>query len=141
MDLSIVNNDYYLSGMAALIGDIDKQLMIMLRDGRTLIAYLRSLDQFGNLVLHQAFERICVGRQYADIPRGLFVIRGENVLLIGELDFHQPIRVPLVEVTIEEILKLQKEDIEKKGRIEKLRQKAMIEHGLVDDGNPIEEHY
>ncbi len=130
----------------------------MLRDGRTLIAYLRSLDQFGmwnlnsidllkkifilgNLVLHQAFERICVGRQYADIPRGLFVIRGENVLFIGELDFHQPLRVPLVEVTIEEILKLQKEDIEKKDRIEKLRQKAMIEHGLIDEGNPIEEHY
>ncbi len=95
----------------------------------------------GNLVLHQAFERICVGRQYADIPRGLFVIRGENVLLIGELDFHQPLRVPLVEVTIEEILKLQKEDLEKKERIEKLRQKAMIEHGLIDEGNPIEEHY
>ncbi|CAF1240946.1 unnamed protein product [Rotaria sp. Silwood1] len=141
MDLSIVNNDYYLSGMAALIGDVDKQLMVMLRDGRTLIAFLRSLDQFGNLVLHQAFERICIGRQYADIPRGLFVIRGENVLFIGELDFHQPLRVPLVEVTIEEILKLQKEDIEKKERIEKLRQKAMIEHGLVDEGNPIEEHY
>lgn len=141
MDLSIVNNDYYLSGMAALIGDIDKQLMVMLRDGRTLIAYLRSLDQFGNLVLHQAFERICVGRQYADIPRGLFVIRGENVLFIGELDFHQPLRVPMIEVSIEEILKLQKEDLEKKERIEKLRQKAMIEHGLVDDGNPIEEHY
>ncbi|CAF1617488.1 unnamed protein product [Rotaria magnacalcarata] len=141
MDLSIVNNDYYLSGMAALIGDIDKQLMVMLRDGRTLIAFLRSLDQFGNLVLHQAFERICIGRQYADIPRGLFVIRGENVLFIGELDFHQSLRVPLIEVTIEEILKLQKEDIEKKGRIEKLRQKAMIEHGLVDEGNPIEEHY
>ncbi|CAF4191789.1 unnamed protein product [Rotaria socialis] len=158
MDLSIVNNDYYLSGMAALIGDIDKQLMVMLRDGRTLIAFLRSLDQFGrdkgydewsirycflvgNLVLHQAFERICIGHQYADIPRGLFVIRGENVLFIGELDFHQPLRVPLIEVTIEEILKLQKEDIEKKGRIEKLRQKAMIEHGLVGEGNPIEEHY
>lgn len=130
--------------------------MVMLRDGRTLIAYLRSLDQFGrkdkfspdrvlfiigNLVLHQAFERICVGRQYADIPRGLFVIRGENVLLIGELDFHQPLRVPLVEVSIEEILKLQKEDLEKKQRLEKLRQKAMTEHGLIDEGNPIEEHY
>ena len=70
MDLSIVNNDYYLSGMATLIGEIDskertiachwwylfhiysaclllEQLMVMLRDGRTLIAYLRSLDQFG----------------------------------------------------------------------------------------------
>ncbi|CAF1105531.1 unnamed protein product [Adineta ricciae] len=141
MDLSIVNDDYYLSGMAALVGDIDKQLMIMLRDGRTLIAHLRSLDQFGNLVLHQAFERICVGRHYADIPRGLFVIRGENVLFIGELDYYQPLRVPLVEVTIEEILKLQKEDIEKKEQIEKVRRKAMVEHGLVDEGNPIEEQY
>ena len=95
----------------------------------------------GNLVLHQAFERICVGQQYADIPRGLFVIRGENVLLIGELDYRKPLRVPLFEVSIEEILKLQKEDLEKKERIEKLRQKAMVEHGHVDDGNPIEEHY
>jgi U6 snRNA-associated Sm-like protein LSm1 len=93
------------------------------------------------LVLHQAFERICVGQKYADIPRGLFVIRGENVLLIGELNFHKPVRVPLYEVTIEEILKLQKEDLEKKAHIEKLRQKAMSEHGLIDDGNPIEEHY
>lgn len=92
-------------------------------------------------MLHQAFERICVGRQYADIPRGLFVIRGENVLFIGELDFHQHLRVPMVEVTIEEILKLQKEDIEKKEQIKKIRQKAMIEHGLVDEGNPIEEQY
>jgi hypothetical protein len=25
MDLSIVNNDFYLSGMAALIGDIDSK--------------------------------------------------------------------------------------------------------------------
>ena len=46
-----------------------------------------------------------------------------------------------MEVTIEEILKLQKEDIEKKERIEKVRQKAMVEHGLVDEGNPIEEQY
>ena len=95
----------------------------------------------GNLVLHQAFERISVGRQYADIPRGLFVIRGENVLFIGELDFHQSLRVPLVEVSIEEILKLQKDDLEKKSHLEKLRQKAMTEHGLIDEGNPIEEHY
>jgi hypothetical protein len=62
-------------------------------------------------------------------------------LLIGELDFYKPLRVPLNEVSIEEILKLQKEDLEKKEHIEKLRRKAMMEHGLVDEGNPIEEHY
>lgn len=65
MDLSIVNNDFYLSGIATLVDDIDskhclchssidyglpvclEQLMVVLRDGRTLIAFLRSLDQFG----------------------------------------------------------------------------------------------
>lgn len=30
------------------------KLMILLRDGRTLIGYLRSCDQFANLVLHKA---------------------------------------------------------------------------------------
>jgi hypothetical protein len=29
MDLSIVNNDFYLSGMAALVGDIDSKELKM----------------------------------------------------------------------------------------------------------------
>lgn len=32
--------------------------MILLRDGRTLIGYLRSVDQFANLVLHKAIGKI-----------------------------------------------------------------------------------
>lgn len=38
-----------------------------------------------NLVLHRTVERIHVGKQYGDIPRGIFVIRGENVILLGEV--------------------------------------------------------
>jgi U6 snRNA-associated Sm-like protein LSm1 len=30
-------------------------------------------------------ERIIVGDKYGDIPRGVFVIRGENVVLLGEI--------------------------------------------------------
>lgn len=33
---------------------ISGKLMILLRDGRTLIGFLRSCDQFANLVLHKA---------------------------------------------------------------------------------------
>jgi U6 snRNA-associated Sm-like protein LSm1 len=62
----------------------DKQLII-LRDGRKLIGMLRSFDQFANLVLEGAYERIIVGDQYGDIELGLFVIRGENVVLLGRL--------------------------------------------------------
>lgn len=59
--------------------------MVLLRDGRTLIGYLRSVDQFANLVLHQTIERIHVGKEYGDIPRGVFIVRGENVVLLGEI--------------------------------------------------------
>lgn len=76
---------------------------MVLRDGRKLIGVLRSWDQFGeprppntktanaewravaNLVLQDTIERIFVEDVYADIPRGLFLVRGENVLLIGEI--------------------------------------------------------
>lgn len=59
--------------------------MVLLRDGRTLIGYLRSVDQFANLVLHRTIERIHVGQEYGDIPRGVFIVRGENVVLLGEI--------------------------------------------------------
>jgi len=50
-----------------------------------LIGVLRSVDQFANLILHQAVERIHVGKNYGDIPRGVFLVRGDNVVLIGEI--------------------------------------------------------
>jgi len=31
------------------------------------------------------FDRIHVGDAYGDIPRGVFVVRGENVVLLGEI--------------------------------------------------------
>lgn len=62
-----------------------EKLMVLLRDGRTLIGYLRSVDQFANLVLHRTIERIHVGKEYGDIPRGVFIVRGENVVLLGEI--------------------------------------------------------
>lgn len=38
-----------------------------------------------NLVLQDTTERIYAGKQYADISRGIFLVRGENVLLLGEV--------------------------------------------------------
>lgn len=93
-----------------------------MRDGRKLIGYLRSIDQFGkrsqsftghllivihlhtilnyhallvlrayfpcctaNLVLQDTIERIYVGDEYGDIERGIYLIRSENVVLLGEI--------------------------------------------------------
>lgn len=38
-----------------------------------------------NVVLENTIERIHVGKQYGDIPRGVFIVRGENVVLLGEI--------------------------------------------------------
>ena len=38
-----------------------------------------------NAVLEGSCERVIVGDLYCDISLGLYVIRGENVVLIGEL--------------------------------------------------------
>ncbi|CAJ2638303.1 sm-like protein LSM1B [Trifolium pratense] len=65
---------------------LDKKLLVLLRDGRKLLGFLRSFDQFANVVLEGACERVIVGDLYCDVPLGLYVIRGENVVLIGELD-------------------------------------------------------
>jgi U6 snRNA-associated Sm-like protein LSm1 len=46
----------------------------------------RSFDQFANLVMEDTVERIIVGTQYAEVPLGLYIVRGENVVLLGEVD-------------------------------------------------------
>lgn len=39
-----------------------------------------------NLLLHDTIERTYIGNRYADVPKGLYIIRGENVVLLGEID-------------------------------------------------------
>ncbi|XP_008667883.1 small nuclear ribonucleoprotein LSM1 isoform X1 [Zea mays] len=77
----------------SLAGFLDKKLIVLLRDGRKLLGTLCSFDQFANVVLQGACERVIVGEQYCDVPLGLYVIRGENVVLIGELD-HEKDELP-----------------------------------------------
>ena len=38
-----------------------------------------------NLVLQHTVERIFIGNSFADIDRGIFIVRGENVVLLGEI--------------------------------------------------------
>ncbi|PQK16872.1 hypothetical protein BB8028_0007g00730 [Beauveria bassiana] len=98
---------------AQLLDLTDKKLMVVLRDGRKLVGVLRSWDQFANIVLQSTTERIFALQPpspppteaadsettaaatattttprglYADIFHGIFLVRGENVLLLGEMD-------------------------------------------------------
>uniref|UniRef100_A0A1B6MSM3 U6 snRNA-associated Sm-like protein LSm1 n=1 Tax=Graphocephala atropunctata TaxID=36148 RepID=A0A1B6MSM3_9HEMI len=117
-------------GTATLLDELDKKLMVLLRDGRTLIGYLRSVDQFANLVLHRTIERIHVGNEFGDIPRGVFIVRGENVVLLGEIDDEKEFSLPLKEVSVDEILDAQRREQEAKQEHDKVLAKALKDRGL-----------
>eukprot|EP00124_Ichthyophonus_hoferi_P000355 Ihof_evm22s12 gene=Ihof_evmTU22s12 len=100
----------YFPGTASLIEDLDKKMLVVLRDGRKLIGYLRSIDQFANLVLQDTIERVHVGNQYGDIHRGIFLVRGENVVLLGEIDAEKEANSPLEVVDIDDALQAQRKE-------------------------------
>ncbi|KAJ1495960.1 hypothetical protein T484DRAFT_1607142, partial [Baffinella frigidus] len=62
---------------------------VTLRDGRHFVGMMRSFDQYGNVMLEDTYERHVVGNVYADERVGLYVIRGENLVLLGELDMEK----------------------------------------------------
>ena len=48
--------------------------------------YLATPAHTANLVLQDTIERIYVGDCFGDIDRGIYLVRGENVVLLGEID-------------------------------------------------------
>jgi len=119
-----------LNGCASLLDQVDKKVLVLLRDKRTLIGILRTCDQFNNLVLHESVERICVGNKYGDIERGLFIVRGDNVVLVGEIDPSKEGAANLTKVPIEVILDAQRLEQEERVLKEERRIKALKERGL-----------
>ncbi|KAL3323011.1 hypothetical protein AABB24_040219, partial [Solanum stoloniferum] len=76
------SNDNLFS--SSLAGYLDRKIIILLRDGRELLGTFRSFDQYANIVLEGTSERVIVGNLYCDISLGLYIVRGENVMLIGQ---------------------------------------------------------
>lgn len=86
----------YLPGSASLVEQLDQTILIVLRDGKHLIGTLSSFDQFSNLVLRDAFERHMVTipnandngfrYYYSDVPLGIYVVRGDSMVLAGDVD-------------------------------------------------------
>jgi len=92
-----------LLGVASLAEQLDRKLLVQTRDGRTVVGVLRSFDQFSNMVLEQAYERHIVHEKFADEQLGLFIVRGENLVLMGEIDDAREKPPELKEVSLEEI--------------------------------------
>jgi len=64
-------------------------------------------------VLESSVERIIVDTRFADIPLGLYVIRGENIVLVGPVDEERDrSQTMLTQVDVNEILAAKKQEEE-----------------------------
>ncbi|KAI2499558.1 snRNP protein [Fragilaria crotonensis] len=77
--------------MAATLSDWkDKSITVVTCDGRLLVGILVGHDQVQNLILKDAQERIYSEEEDVEIvPLGLYMIRGDNVALVGEADWKE----------------------------------------------------
>ena len=81
-----VEDTPFFPGSTSLVSQLDKRIMVILRDGRHLIGSMRSFDQYSNIVLEDTLERHIGGKLYCDIYLGLYVVRGESLVMLAEME-------------------------------------------------------
>ncbi|KAF8168060.1 hypothetical protein B0H34DRAFT_684047 [Crassisporium funariophilum] len=119
----------------SLVDCVDRKMLVILRDGRKLHGVLRSYDQFANLVLEDTVERIYHENAFAESWHGLFLIRGENVVLLGEIDLDREDEVPLKQVDYHILLAYHKRDAEEKKEREEVKAQILYEQkGFCKEG-------
>ncbi|KAG6877461.1 hypothetical protein C0992_009935 [Termitomyces sp. T32_za158] len=73
--------------MSSLHGYVDRRVLLILQDGRAIVGTLAGYDQKSNVVLADSKERVYSTDQgVEEIPLGLYLVKGDMVTLIGEID-------------------------------------------------------
>lgn len=68
-------------------------------DGKTIVGTLAGYDQLQNLVLKNSHERVySIDAPVELVPLGLYLIRGDNVAVISELDQDEDSKLDLDQI-------------------------------------------
>jgi len=73
--------------MSSLQGYVDQKVLLVLQDGRAIIGTLAGFDQKSNIVLSDSKERIySMEEGVEEVPLGLYLVKGDTIALVGEID-------------------------------------------------------
>ncbi|KAF8648404.1 hypothetical protein AX16_006313 [Volvariella volvacea WC 439] len=73
--------------MSSLQGYVDRRVLLTLQDGRIIIGTMAGYDQKSNVVLSDSKERVfSMDEGVEEIPLGLYLVKGDMIVLIGQLD-------------------------------------------------------
>jgi len=73
--------------MSSLQGYVDCRVLLILQDGRAIVGIMAGYDQKSNVVLSDSKERVySIEEGVEEIPLGLYLVKGDQIVLIGEID-------------------------------------------------------
>ncbi|XP_006463389.1 hypothetical protein AGABI2DRAFT_194226 [Agaricus bisporus var. bisporus H97] len=73
--------------MSSLQGYVDRRVLLVLQDGRAIVGVMAGFDQRSNIVLSDCKERVfSMDEGVEEIALGLYLVKGDMISLIGELD-------------------------------------------------------
>jgi len=65
---------------------VDQTISVITNDGRNIVGILKGFDQLTNVILDECHERVYSLNGVEQVVLGLYIIRGDNVAIIGEVD-------------------------------------------------------
>ncbi|KMZ59617.1 N-alpha-acetyltransferase 38, NatC auxiliary subunit [Zostera marina] len=66
---------------------VDQMISVITNDGRNIVGILKGFDQATNIILDESHERVYSTREgVQQLVLGLYIIRGDNISVVGELD-------------------------------------------------------
>lgn len=72
---------------SALESYVNKTVSVVTADGRIIVGLLKGFDQTINLILDESHERVYSSSEGVEqVILGLYIVRGDNVAVIGEVD-------------------------------------------------------
>ncbi|EPS73712.1 hypothetical protein M569_01050 [Genlisea aurea] len=72
------------AGLEALV---DQTISVITNDGRNIVGVLKGFDQAINLILDESHERVYSTKEgVQQLVLGLYIIRGDNISVVGEID-------------------------------------------------------
>ncbi|XP_077540671.1 U6 snRNA-associated Sm-like protein LSm8 [Haemaphysalis longicornis] len=72
---------------ASLEGYVNHTVSIITADGRHIVGTLKGFDQTINLILDESHERVYSSDHGVEqVPLGLYIVRGDNVVVVGQVD-------------------------------------------------------
>lgn len=86
---------------SGLEGYVNHTVTVFTSEGRVIVGTLKGFDQTINLILDDSHERVYSSAGVEQVTLGLYIVRGDNVALIGEVDEEVDKKIDFADIRVD----------------------------------------